>query len=60
MVDPGTDSQPNLPSEIAGYRIVRLLGEGGMSVVYAAMQKQPKRMVALVYTHYAAVVWATA
>ena len=24
-----------------------MLGEGGMSVVYAAMQKQPKRMVAL-------------
>ena len=36
-----------LPSEIAGYRIVRMLGEGGMSVVYAAMQAEPKRMVAL-------------
>ena len=36
-----------LPSEIAGYRIIKMLGEGGMSVVYAAMQSQPKRMVAL-------------
>ena len=42
MPEPGTDNQPTLPSDIAGYRIVRLLGEGGMSVVYAAMQKQPK------------------
>ena len=47
MPEPGTDNQPTLPSDIAGYRIVRLLGEGGMSVVYAAMQKQPKRLVAL-------------
>ncbi|MCH2149064.1 MAG: protein kinase [Phycisphaerales bacterium] len=43
-----SDSESHaLPSEIAGYRIVSMLGEGGMSVVYAAMQSQPKRMVAL-------------
>ena len=43
-----SDSESHaLPSEIAGYRIIKMLGEGGMSVVYAAMQSQPKRMVAL-------------
>jgi serine/threonine protein kinase len=47
VLEPGGENQVNLPAEIAGYRIVRLLGEGGMSVVYAAMQKQPKRLVAL-------------
>ena len=43
-----SDSESHaLPSEIAGYRIIKMLGEGGMSVVYAAMPSQPKRMVAL-------------
>ena len=44
-----TSSTPNapLPREIAGYAITRMLGEGGMSVVYAAMQREPKRLVAL-------------
>lgn len=37
----------HLPSEVAGYSVTRMLGEGGMSVVYAAMQREPKRMVAL-------------
>lgn len=38
---------PPIPSDIAGYSVTRMLGEGGMSVVYAAMQREPKRLVAL-------------
>ncbi|MCZ6837463.1 MAG: serine/threonine-protein kinase [Planctomycetota bacterium] len=36
-----------LPKMIGGYQITRVLGTGGMSVVYAALQKQPRRPVAL-------------
>jgi len=35
------------PSTIARYRIIRLIGEGGMGVVYEAEQEQPRRTVAL-------------
>ena len=41
-----TSSTP-IPRDVAGYAITRMLGEGGMSVVYAAMQREPKRLVAL-------------
>ena len=35
------------PEQIAGYRIVRPLGEGGMGIVYEAQQASPNRRVAL-------------
>jgi tetratricopeptide (TPR) repeat protein len=36
-----------VPSTIGSYRIIRLLGEGGMGAVYEAEQDQPRRTVAL-------------
>jgi len=45
----GAASPPSfaLPEEIAGYRIRRLLGRGGMGLVYLAEQDNPRRAVAL-------------
>lgn len=37
----------SIPREIGGYSIIEILGEGGMSVVYTAMQEHPKRKVAI-------------
>ena len=36
-----------MPETIGSYRILRLVGEGGMGVVYEAQQSQPQRTVAL-------------
>ena len=49
-VMPGVDGAggaPLYPEEIGPYRILRLLGEGGMGSVYLAEQKNPHRIVAL-------------
>ena len=37
----------NIPKVIGGYTIIEILGEGGMSIVYTAMQEHPKRKVAI-------------
>jgi tetratricopeptide (TPR) repeat protein len=42
--EPGT---PSHPPGIGPYRIIRLLGEGGMGAVYEAEQEEPRRVVAL-------------
>ncbi len=44
---PALGPQRQLPARIGPYRIVRLLGEGGMGRVYEAEQDQPRRSVAL-------------
>jgi len=36
-----------IPERIGRYRILRLIGEGGMGAVYEAEQEQPRRIVAL-------------
>ena len=41
------DSERNIPREIGGYQIIDILGEGGMSVVYTAIQDHPRRNVAI-------------
>jgi tetratricopeptide (TPR) repeat protein len=48
----GPESQPSplerrLPETVGRYRVVRLVGEGGMGAVYEAEQDQPRRIVAL-------------
>jgi serine/threonine protein kinase/Tfp pilus assembly protein PilF len=42
-----TDTAPSLPDRIGQYRVLRLLGEGGMGAVYEAEQEFPHRTVAL-------------
>jgi len=48
---PGTPSEGRppgwIPDLVGSYRILRLVGEGGMGVVYEAEQAEPRRTVAL-------------
>jgi eukaryotic-like serine/threonine-protein kinase len=41
------EATEHLPETIGSYRIVRLLGQGGMGAVYEAEQESPRRTVAL-------------
>jgi eukaryotic-like serine/threonine-protein kinase len=41
------EGKPNVPDHVGRYRIVRLLGVGGMGAVYEAEQDHPRRLVAL-------------
>jgi serine/threonine protein kinase/tetratricopeptide (TPR) repeat protein len=43
----GAGEAGTIPEEIGGFKIRRLLGEGGMGVVYEAEQQNPRRPVAL-------------
>ncbi|MDP7008148.1 MAG: serine/threonine-protein kinase [Phycisphaerales bacterium] len=42
-----SDRERNIPKEIGGYQTINILGEGGMSVVYLALQDHPRRKVAI-------------
>ena len=47
LVRPGVAAARTLPETIARYRVLRLVGEGGMGSVYEAEQDHPRRVVAL-------------
>jgi eukaryotic-like serine/threonine-protein kinase len=44
---PPPSQVPPLPKEIGGFRILSMLGRGGMGLVYEAQQQSPRRRVAL-------------
>jgi tetratricopeptide (TPR) repeat protein/predicted Ser/Thr protein kinase len=47
LADEGTVPDALLGTDLAGYRVLRRLGTGGMGVVYLARQRRPEREVAL-------------
>src|SRR5690606_28972824 len=47
----GASPSPELPESIGQYRVHRLLGVGGMGIVYEAEQHHPRRTVALKVTN---------
>lgn len=47
VFDQAADIEPGHPTRIGHYEIVRVIGEGGMGVVYEARQENPHRTVAL-------------
>jgi serine/threonine protein kinase/tetratricopeptide (TPR) repeat protein len=47
MAEANADRRHSSPVSIGRYRILRLIGEGGMGAVYEAEQDKPRRIVAL-------------
>ncbi len=47
LLDSGNASSAGMPSQIGKYKIISVIGQGGMGCVFEAMQESPRRRVAL-------------